>query len=146
MRTYCLLMVLAIASLLGADKARLGTYYNTNPGTTGISKVRITQDAQTGQQYLYIWASCHPRDCYWGRYKINEYKGYDYLERRRRLPDGATWFGSYESVSIDQGFVERKIWLAKNLRHDDHIRITLESNFKDPSREDYTKRYILKLR
>lgn len=141
-----LIICLLCFSTYAISQAKEGTYYNTNPKTDDIKRVRITRSSQTGQQYIRIYAACGKGECYWGKFKIYPYMGYEEYERNKLMPKGATWYSKYKSIIIDKGFAKYHVYISTNLRHSDHIRLTIKSDYKDPKRKDTRSRNILKLK
>jgi hypothetical protein len=47
----------------------VGTWTNVDPGTGGITKVQITQDASG--HHIEAWGACLPTDCEWGKVDLD---------------------------------------------------------------------------
>ena len=78
------------------------TLKNSNTQTRGITKMNITQQGN-GKVKIKIWASCSPKDCYWGRFGTNKNVSYkDMMQRTKK-----NWIYRYTPFTIKKNHVTR---------------------------------------
>jgi hypothetical protein len=85
--TQCFFALLFAVTALGADSLA-GSWINTNPDTSGVTRLAIRSTDQ--QQFVHAWGACHPSDCDWGEVQC--------------LPHGgacqATWDHGFAATSM----------------------------------------------
>ena len=135
------MLLWASMPLLAQRPAQLGIYSSSAPNPF-IKRVWISQDKNTGQKYISIYAPCGKGTCYWGKFIIK--RDPDLYERVRWRQNHA-WLPYYETFTIDQGFVKRTVDILPHVSIKDHIRIVIRSDYKDPKRTDREDKTTLKL-
>ncbi len=142
MRNILFIAMILCTFLVTAQRpAQLGIYDPTGPNAM-IKRVIFSKDSN-GQERISIHTPCGTGKCYWGRFNIKRDPN---LYERVRWRRNHKWLPYYETFSIDQGFVKRSLDILMHTKLEDHIRITIRSDFKDPKKKDSEEKIILKLR
>lgn len=83
------------------------TLVNKNSKARGITKMKLYTNNQ-GRTYIKMYASCQPKNFYWG--KFSTIKDGAYHEKLRRGINPAQF---YRTITIKKSFVTRKVIIFK---------------------------------
>jgi len=135
-------LILVLVFLLGfmSNAQSNFTLVNKNKKTRGITKMNFHKDAR-GDFYVRIYASCRPKDCGWGRFRVRQNKGYkEQLTRTNRK-----WLNYYMPIKVKESFVTRTVTVYQN--SDPQIRsrkVIVKSDYYNKKRSDRVHTYLMK--
>ena len=116
------------------------TLINKNSKTRGITKMNFHKDAR-GTFYVRIYASCSPKDCDWGRFRVKQDASYkEYLRRTDRK-----WLTYYMPIKVKESFVTRTVTVYRN--RDPQMRtqkVVVKSDYHSKKRRDKVNTYYMK--
>ena len=119
------------AHALCAAQQMEGTWTNTNPSTTGITRIQVTfpcNDTNTSPQLpdtVHAWGKCSPTDCDWGGQAIT-YKFWS----------AAIFQYTHVVATYDQGFARKTLRVF--LLEDGRLFVFRETRYTD-GRRDFSK-------
>lgn len=133
-----IIATLLLLSSLFFEAPLPSTWTIENRFNKGITKIQFSE--RYGIHSAKIWASCSPKDCYWGSFQVRKVGGQHHYELIRANPD-RRFLPVYETIVVKQSHATKRVQVDKH-RFNGYYRVKEEVDFINPSRKDKAHTYV----